>query len=162
MHGARGLCPLGPHMLSSPLRPLPRGRLLAPHAFDAIGAVRWRWRQLSLAHSVRSALFAGSGAHFVWRTRCTQRCSLALAHIWSGALSALSVVRWHWRTFGLAHSVHSALFAGTGADCRCRPPAPTFARVFLALGALRSSWVSMCVWHSVGSDPPQQGLAATT
>ena len=73
-----------------------------------------------LAHSVHPALFAGTGAHFVWRTQCTQRCSLALAHIVLGALSALSVVRWHWRTFCLAHSVHSALFAGTGADCLCK------------------------------------------
>ena len=131
-------------------------------ALGALSVVRWHWRTLCLAHSVHSALFAGTGAHLVWRTQCTQRCSLALAHVWCGALSALRVVRWHWRTFVLAQSVHSALFAGTGADCRCRPPAPTFARVFLALGALRSSWVSMCAGHPVGAHPPLQGRAAKT
>ena len=80
-------------------------------------------------HSVHSAHFAGTGADWLahamfgavrwhWRigrTQCTQRCSLALAYVWSGAFSAFSVVRWHWRTFGSAQSVHSALFAGTGA-----------------------------------------------
>ena len=119
MHSARGLCPLGPHVLWLPLRSFPRSCLLALRAFGAFGAVRWRWRRLSSARCVcaRSALSIVRCvcAHFVWRIRCTQRCSLALAHIVSGALSVLSVACWHWRTLCLAHSVHSALFAGTGA-----------------------------------------------
>ena len=89
-------------------------------ALSALSVVRWQWRTFRLAHSVHSAVFAGTGAHFVWRTQCTQRCSLALAQIVFGAFGAFGAFRWHWRVLCLAYSVHSAHFAGICAHCVSR------------------------------------------
>ena len=145
MHGARGLCPLGPHVLSPPLPSFPRapscallrGQVLAclccavGHSLGAFGVVRWH--------------------HLVvlcQRSRRIPRTSLAHAHTVRSALSAFGAVRWHWRV-----CTRTLLLSS--------PPARSGVWVFLAQGTSRCSWVSMRVWYLVGSHRCC-GLAAST